>query len=178
MYNITPFLETERLYLSPVDEDNINEYFVFLNNQKNDIYTEHAEFPRAKDDIIKYIHNKSQSDYSVFLGVYLKDKKAHIGNIELCNINFIHRTAEYKILIDNNYHRNGYAIEASKKLIEHAFDRLNLYKINLGVSEDNDSAISLYNKLGFKQEGILVGQLLKNKRRINVLNMCIFSESS
>ncbi len=75
----------------------------------------------------------------------------------MCNINFIHGTAEYKILIDSNQHRKSYAFEASKKLLENVFKKINLYKVNLGVSELNKSALSLYNNLGFKKEGVLVG---------------------
>jgi [ribosomal protein S5]-alanine N-acetyltransferase len=175
MFNVAPFLETKRLFLSPIDENNIDEYYIFLNNEKNDIYTEHAEFPHTKEDIRKYVKNKKQSKASIFLGIYLKDNKTHIGNIELCNINFTHGTSEYKILIDSNYHRNGYATEASKKLFEHAFQKLNLYKISLGVSELNISALSLYNSLGFKKEGILVGQIHRDNERVNIINMSIFS---
>ena len=173
MSNLAIFLETKRLILSPIEIDNLDEYHLFLNNEKNDIYTEHAEFPHSMDDIKNYIISKSKSKSSIFLGIYIKENKSHIGNIELCNINFIHGTAEYKILIDSNYHKKGYAFEASKKLLEHAFQKLNLYKVNLGVSELNKSALSLYNYLGFKKEGVLVGQILKDNKRINIISMSI-----
>ena len=55
--------------------------------------------------------------------------------------------------------------------------KLNLYKINLGVSELNISALSLYNSLGFKKEGILVGQIFKNNIRVNIINMSLFSNT-
>ena len=174
MFNLAPFLETERLVLCPIDINIIDDYYIFLNNEKNDIYTEHAEFPHTKEEIRKYLIDKEQSKSSIFLGIYLKDNKIHIGNIELCDINFIHGTSEYKILIDSNYHGNGYATEASKKLLKYAFQKLNLYKVNLGVSQLNSGALSLYNKLGFKKEGVLVGQILKDNKRVDIINMSIF----
>jgi len=176
MSNLATFLETERLILAPIEIDNIDEYYIFLNNEKNDIYTEHAEFPHSQNEIKQYILGKSESKNSIFLGIYTKVNKSHIGNIELCNINSIHGTAEYKILIDSNHHRNGYAFEASIKLFEHAFKKLNLFKINLGVSELNKAALKLYNKLGFSIEGTYVGQILRDNKRIDVINMSLFSD--
>jgi len=174
MSNVATFLETERLILAPIEIENMDEYYIFLNNEKNDIYTEHAEFPHSREDIKNYVLSKSKSKSSIFLGVYVKEDKSHIGNIELCNINFIHGTAEYKILIDSNHHRKGYAFEASKKLLEHAFQKLNLYKVSLGVSELNTGALKLYNKLGFAIEGTLVGQILRDNKRIDVIRMSLF----
>ena len=55
--------------------DNIDEYYIFLNNEKNDIYTEHAEFPHSREDIKNYVLSKSKSKSSIFLGVYVKENK-------------------------------------------------------------------------------------------------------
>jgi len=44
------------------------------------------------------------SNLAIFLGIYIKEHKSHIGNIELCNINFIHGTAEYNNSIYDIWH--------------------------------------------------------------------------
>jgi RimJ/RimL family protein N-acetyltransferase len=48
----------------------------------------------------------------------------------------------------------GYAYQAMELILTHAFEVLNLRKISLGVVADNMPAFKLYEKIGFKVEGI------------------------
>ncbi len=173
---IVPFLKSERLVLSPIDIDNLSLYQEFINIQENDIFTEHAEFPHSLESLVNFVKEKSSSKESIFLGIYTKDKLLHIGNIELDSINFVHKTAEYKVILDYKSTKLGFAHEASKVLIDHAFNKLNLHKIKLGVNVENLNAINLYKKLGFIEEAILKGELLKEGRRIDIMRMACFNK--
>ena len=48
----------------------------------------------------------------------------------------------------------GYGKEAFKLTIEFGFEELNFHRIYLTVLEYNEPAIKLYEKLGFKREGV------------------------
>ena len=94
-------------------------------------------------------------NYGIF-PAYLKCNNTYIGWFQFEKDKHIENAIEVGWRLKKEHWGNGYATEASKKLFEHAFQKLNLYKISLGVSELNISALSLYNSLGFKKEGILV----------------------
>ena len=168
------FLVGAKVFLKPVDSENIDEYIRFLNAQDNDVYTEHAEYPHSRESTLEYLKNKNLSK-DLFLGIYEKQSKKHIGNIELCDINHIHQTAEYKILLDYRSSGKGYAKEASELIINHGFEKLNLYKIYLGVNAENSAAVGLYKKLGFIEEGVRKGQILRNGKRQDLVLMAIFT---
>ncbi|WP_291634364.1 GNAT family protein, partial [Clostridium sp.] len=48
----------------------------------------------------------------------------------------------------------GYAKEALRLTIDFGFEELNLHRIELTVLEYNEPAIKLYERLGFKREGV------------------------
>ena len=48
----------------------------------------------------------------------------------------------------------GYGREAMDLVLKYGFDELNLHRIQLTVFEYNERAIALYEKLGFRREGV------------------------
>lgn len=110
-----------------------------------------------------------------FWAIIIKDSLKHIGNIKIDPINFRHGFAEYGIMMgDKEEWGKGYAKEASKGVIEFCFNELNLRKICLGVVEDNQSAVNLYYKLGFKLEGKYLNHVIYDDVQHNVLRMSLF----
>lgn len=63
----------------------------------------------------------------------------------------------------------GYGSEAMKLLLEYGFSELDFYRIQLNVLEFNLSAIALYEKFGFKKEGIFREFVLRDGKRYNLL---------
>ncbi len=68
---------------------------------------------------------------------------------------------------------HGYGTEASKLVLGHAFNAMNLHRVDLIVLESNRRAIRSYEKCGFKVEGILRERALVGGRRQNDLVMAI-----
>jgi RimJ/RimL family protein N-acetyltransferase len=54
-------------------------------------------------------------------------------------------------------------------LLEYGFKNLNFHRIQLNVLEFNNRAISLYEKCGFKKEGIFREFVLRDGKRYNLL---------
>lgn len=79
-----------------------------------------------------------------------------LGLISLVSINYINQSAELHIMIGMEEERcKGMGTFAICTMIEHAFIDLNLQRIQLSVLEDNLRAIHVYEKIGFKREGVL-----------------------
>ena len=150
------FIESERLLLKPVSKDHCTlDYVSWLNDQESMMYMESGFYPTTLESLAKYIESIDHSK-QLFLAIHEKEGGKHIGNIKLYNFVSPHLRADYGILIgDKTSWGKGYAKEASIALINHAFKKMNIHRIYLGVLDGNDAAIHLYKKLGFIQEGTL-----------------------
>ena len=105
-------------------------------------------------------------------GIELLKEKKLIGLTFLKNINLIHRKAEFAIFIGEEKERGkGYSKEATLKTLKFGFNNLGLQRIYLSVQDNNETAIKLYEKVGFIKEGILRNSIFKNGAFYNELVM-------
>jgi len=65
---------------------------------------------------------------------------------------------------------------ASEMLLDYAFGALPTNKIYLEVFTDNKKAIRLYEKLGFKQKGLLKEEIYKNGTFKDIIRMTILKK--
>lgn len=92
-----------------------------------------------------------------------------IGTVGLNHIDPNHRRAEFGILMgDEEARGKGLAFEASRLLLDYAFNKLGLYRLYLHVFPDNEPALHLYRKIGFVQEGLLRQHVFKNGQHRDV----------
>lgn len=95
-----------------------------------------------------------------------------IGNVGLERIDWTDRMAEFGIFIgEKSVWDQGYGTEATRLMLKHAFETLNLNRIYLHVYETNPRAIHTYDKVGFVKEGRLREARYRNGVYINVLLM-------
>ena len=69
----------------------------------------------------------------------------------------------------------GLADEASRLLLRFAFNTLGLHRVFLQVNVTNQSAISLYRRLGFVEEGILRAASFADGRLVDRLLLSMLS---
>ncbi|WP_340148335.1 GNAT family protein [Ruminiclostridium hungatei] len=84
----------------------------------------------------------------------LNDTKKLIGNIYLSEQNF--DTWELGYVFNFDYHGKGYAIEAAKAMVEHAFKNYHARRIVAMCNPLNTSSWKLLEKLGMRREGHLI----------------------
>lgn len=100
-----------------------------------------------------------------------------LGLISLVNINTINGTAELHIMIGDKENRGkGMGTFAVKSVIEHAFNNMNLRRIELVALENNTPAIALYEKCGFIKEGLKRLSHLKNGKYVNTIIMGLLKD--
>lgn len=88
-------------------------------------------------------------------GIITNDDTSYIGNIRLKILNNISRRADISIGIFNPEYRNkGLGSESLILLITFGFDTLNLLSMELRVFNNNNRAIAVYKKLGFREIGL------------------------
>lgn len=78
-----------------------------------------------------------------------------IGRCLLFGINSVDRSAMLGIFIgEKSFWHKGYGEEATRLLLDYAFNLLNLHSVMLGVFEFNQNAVHLYEKIGFRRIGM------------------------
>ena len=89
----------------------------------------------------------------------------HIGNVYFRDIETISGRAEFHIFIgDKNLRGRGIGSEIMQRSVEYARDALHLRRLYLFVLANNSAAIRVYEKVGFRTEGVLTAHALKNGR--------------
>ena len=182
------FLESERLELIPVNESHVTErYLGWLNDQEVTKYLESGRLPYSMGKLKQYVEEQMKRPI-IFLAIHekadgsqignIKSDSTHIGNIKIDAFKAMHLRAEYGIMIgDRSAWGKGYAEEASRLVIQHCFDRINLRKITLGVVADNEAAVKVYrDKLNFRQEGLMKAHQYCDGAYRDVLRMATFKE--
>ncbi|MBC2128106.1 spermidine N1-acetyltransferase [Listeria marthii] len=118
----------------------------------------------------KHIHDQSERRFILELDGQM------VGLVELMEIDYIHRRAEFQIIIDPKFQGHGYAVSATKLAMKYAFHVLNLHKLYLVVDKVNEKAIHIYEKVGFIREGELIDEFFVDGAYHDAIRMCIFQQ--
>ena len=122
------------------------------------------DFTRTVEWYDKNKKNKNRYD------MIIEYNNIPVGVIGIINID--KKKGEYYITLgEKDYKRRGISFIASGLILDYAFNVLNLEKVWLCVDEDNVAARNLYEKVGFRLEGLLIKDIyFKNK----MINRCMY----
>lgn len=156
-------LESERLKLRPIEREDLTKLNIWKNSEEIYQYLGGGYMPVSIDTQEKWLDDlMDTTGKNKRFMIQLKDADA-IGMIGLYGINWIYRTCELGVYIgEPEQHGKGLGSEAYWLIEEFAVRYLNLRKIKAFVVSDNNSAVHMYEKLGFGKAGEL-----KEERFIN-----------
>lgn len=124
---------------------------------------------------INDLHKKGFRERIVFAIMQKKNnEKIFAGYLGVKNINYIHKTADFGIILSKDFRGQGMGKEAMELFFDYLFRQINIRKVRLEVLEDNDIAINLYKKIGFKEEGRRVEEYWQDGKYKNVVLMSLF----
>jgi RimJ/RimL family protein N-acetyltransferase len=132
----------------------------------------HYRYPETQK---KWLEDIGQSGYPFMIVTQAENKT--IGEIEIGTINAASGNAWLGIGIgERAFWGKKYGREAVELAMEFAFSVLNLHRLSLNVYVYNVRAIKLYEKLGFRVEGIERKMLLRDGQRWDVIYMGILKD--
>jgi len=161
------FLRGDQVDLCVLDpEGDLSAYLGWVNDQATTQHMAVGTRPTSRQALRDYIAHYD----GLLLGIVVRDTGAHVGNISLHAIDATNRFAEVGILIGEAGARGkGYGTEALRLLAAHAFGRMNLHKLNAGVVDGNEASRRLFEKVGFRREGILREHVYAGGRHVDAL---------
>jgi RimJ/RimL family protein N-acetyltransferase len=150
------FLETERLYLRPLETGDA----ALLAACNNDPAVRESFFTHTPTSVARQAERIARlytpGDDYIPLAICLWEADRAIGVTALHRVDLVSGAAVFSIcLADREEWGKGYAREATDAMIAYAFDILNLHRLQLHVWTGNEAALRTYKKAGFALEGTL-----------------------
>ena len=143
-------LETDRLNLSSFNQMDKSKIVSLANNYEIAKNLGRMPYPYQKDDAEFFLTNVVTTE--VTWKISLKETGEMIGTIGLKPV-INNMVSELGFWYGQEFWGYGYATEAAKAVIEHAFHDLNLTKIIAGHFVANPASGKVLKKLGFLQIG-------------------------
>ncbi len=115
----------------------------------------YLETPVSKTEVVDYCDALMASKTDLFLAILDQDDHQFVGTIKAGRIDEYAGTADIGIMIGCRERWNrGLATDAITTLAQYLFQRLNLRKLTAGSMACNPSMIRVFERLGFKREGL------------------------
>ncbi len=125
--------------------------------------------PRAAEEIEKWFEEWQKDPKQICFAVRKLDDEQMLGFISLEGILWSHGVAWLGVGIgDRSQWDKGYGRDAILLLLKYGFDELNLHRIQLTVFQYNERGIALYEKLGFRREGVFREFMQREGRRYDM----------
>ncbi len=172
-----PKISGSKCYLSPVCAEDAPLWAGWLNDLAvslplgDEAYRPYS-LENAQADIAETIRREDH----VFTIVDLATGRP-IGRCLLFQVDLLNRSAMLGIFIGpEEYRGRGYGSEATRLLLDYAFNLLNLNNVMLGVFAYNRQALACYRKVGFKEIGRRRQARILAEKRYDVILMDILRE--
>lgn len=144
-------METERLIIRRfVQEDweNLYEYLSLpevVAFEPYDVYT--------KDDCIDEAKYRSEEENNRFWAVCLKETGKMIGHIYFAQVNSEEfKTFTIGYVFNPKFYKQGYATEASRRMLQYGFKEKNAHRIIAGANVNNPASYRLLERLSMRRE--------------------------
>lgn len=150
-----PILQTERLLLRQIINDDANEMFALRSNPDIMKYIP-REMPKTIDDAIKHIEFMQgllESNECINWGICMKEDNKLIGNIGYFRMQPENHRAEIGYMLDTKFHGKGIMQEALTEIIKYGFETMKLHSIEGVTDPENYASWKLLEKNGFIREG-------------------------
>lgn len=153
-----PVIEAERIRLRQLEESDTDSLFEIFSDAEAlrfwsfQPYKERAEAEKLLAEIHEYFRQKTLFQW----GIALKcEEDKIIGTTTLFRLDEQSRRAEIGYILNRAFWGNGFAGEALTALLNFAFEKMNLHRIEADIEPRNTASVKTVERLGFQREGLL-----------------------
>jgi RimJ/RimL family protein N-acetyltransferase len=155
----------KNLYLRAFEYEDLN----FINKLRNDDeifkFTCGNKYHISSERDKKWIEDKIFNNYNQIYLVSSTIDGIPVGYICATDLDYVNRKAQIGgIVIAREFAGQGYGAGTVKSLLNHLFGEIGMNMVYLFVLEDHKVAISMYEKLGFKEDGLIRNYVYKQNR--------------
>jgi ribosomal-protein-alanine N-acetyltransferase len=158
-FNFTPFpiIETERLILKQITNNDANEVFELRSNPETMKYIPRPLAKTIEDALehIAMIEEKISENTGINWGITLKGNPKVLGIIGYYRLQPENYRAEIGYMLLPEFHGKGIITEAVKRLISYGFNDLKLHSIEAVIDPGNFASERVLQKCNFVKEAHL-----------------------
>jgi RimJ/RimL family protein N-acetyltransferase len=144
-----PVLETERLTLRAPSREDVKAIVALANDRRIAANTARIPHPYGVDDAEQFIASVNKRDGEACFVVMRRD-----GLIGACSIDAHEEGAELGYWLGVPHWGEGYATEAARAVIDHAFGALAHERLQAGARVSNPASRRVLEKCGFQWTGV------------------------
>ena len=156
IFSNIPTLKTERLSLRamhPMDAEDMFDYARREDVTKYLLWSPHNSVSYTKD-YLHYIQTRyTLGDFYDWAIIDREDSRRMIGTCGFTKIDTVNNSAEIGYVLNPDFHHNGYAYEAAKRVLEFGFYELGLQRIEARFMKGNEASLHVMEHLGMTFEG-------------------------
>ncbi len=144
----------DKIILRPLSFSDLDDIMTWVNDPEVIKNLQHFNKELTREDESNYIHRmlESQNDYVFSI---IRNDGVYLGQCGLHQISWENKLSRLAIIIKSEFWGMGYAQQSIRELLIFSFQNLKLHKVWLVVHSTNEKARHIYDKIGFKEEGIL-----------------------
>lgn len=171
-------LESERLILRKIKEDDaVRLYNNIYNNYE--YYKYYYQLPFESFENYKLLVEKYKEYYEngnhFRWGIVIKETNEIIGLVQLHSRDYLNNNCQIGYIIGYNYNNFGYAKEAVVSVINFAFEKLNIHRVDANITEENKASIKLAESIGMtlestREDGYKIGDKYYNQKVYKLIN--------
>jgi [ribosomal protein S5]-alanine N-acetyltransferase len=171
-----PLLETERLILRKIEQNDANAIFSYFSDDevtKNYGMSTFTSVEQA-EKLIEAFDLMIKGNKGIRWGIIRKDTNELIGTGGFHNVSAPYKRCEIGYEIAKPHWRQGFATEALNAMLSHGF--LDYNRIGAIVLPENSASCQLLEKNGFIQEGLLRNYIIQDGKPRNGYMYSILKE--
>lgn len=152
-----PIIAAPRVVLRWISENDIDGLYEIFSNPQVMRYWSTVPLPdrEAAAALQREIAEGNERETMFKWGIALRESNTVIGTTTLFNLNLDNGRAELGYAMAHAYWGKGYMNEALNALVSHAFEVMDLRRLEADVDPRNAASIRVLEKLGFQREGFL-----------------------
>jgi RimJ/RimL family protein N-acetyltransferase len=144
-------MDTERLVLRQFSPSDWEDLFEYLSIPEVVLYEPYGTY--TKEESINEANDRHLEQNNRFWAVCLKDSNKMIGHVYFAQSEPEEfRTWELGYVFNPAYYRQGYATEASRRIIKYGFQEKKAHRIVAGVNVRNQASWKTLEKLNMRRE--------------------------
>ena len=155
--NTLPLIITPRVVLRWISENDVDGLYDVFSDPQVMRYWSTGPLPdrQAAAKMQREIAEGNVKETMMKWGLALRESDSLIGTTTLFNLNLDNGRAEIGYAMGRAYWGKGYMHEALEALVSHAFEVLQMRRLEADVDPRNAASIRTLERLGFQREGFL-----------------------
>lgn len=158
------------ILLRAVEESDNAMLLSLINDPDTEMMLGGSSWPVSEAEQLKWFEHQERSRDVLRCIVALKENGKAIGTIILSDIDQKNATGHIHIKMSKDGGRGkGYGTDAVNTMVQYAFEELRLNCIYANILSYNEASIKLFERCGFKRDGVLRQRVFKKGRFVDML---------